>query len=84
MPPGTIAETSPGTVFLLAAICTASKTFSTLDPSIPCRNNESVNHNQSLGFRICGGKQMENYKLLNSGTLSMVLSYKNFERIVVC
>jgi hypothetical protein len=35
MPPGTIAETSPGTVFLFAAICTLSKTFSTLEPSIP-------------------------------------------------
>jgi len=35
IPPGTIADTSPGTVFLLAAICTASNTFSTLEPSIP-------------------------------------------------
>lgn len=37
MPPGTMAETSPGTVFLFAAICTDSNTFSTLDPSIPCK-----------------------------------------------
>nr|GMC58984.1 hypothetical protein Iba_chr02aCG20490 [Ipomoea batatas] len=37
MPPGTMAETSPGTVFLLAAICTNSKTFSTREPSIPCK-----------------------------------------------
>lgn len=35
IPPGTMAETSPGTVFLLAAMCTDSRTFSTLDPSIP-------------------------------------------------
>nr|GMC58985.1 hypothetical protein Iba_chr02aCG20500 [Ipomoea batatas] len=37
MPPGTMADTSPGTVFLLAAICTDSKTFSTREPSIPCK-----------------------------------------------
>lgn len=36
IPPGTIADTSPGTVFLLAAIWTDSNTFSTLEPSIPC------------------------------------------------
>ena len=39
MPPGTIADTSPGTVFLFAAMCTDSMTFSTLEPSIPYREN---------------------------------------------
>nr|GMC68024.1 hypothetical protein Iba_chr02fCG8000 [Ipomoea batatas] len=34
-PGGTIAEMSPGTVFLLAAMWTDSSTFSTLEPSIP-------------------------------------------------
>mmetsp|Transcript_13903 Transcript_13903/g.29703 ORF Transcript_13903/g.29703 Transcript_13903/m.29703 type:complete len:213 (+) Transcript_13903:446-1084(+) len=34
-PPGTRAETSPGTVFLLAAMCTSSSTRSTRDPSTP-------------------------------------------------
>lgn len=35
IPPGTRAETSPGTVFLLAAIWANSKTLSTLEPSTP-------------------------------------------------
>jgi len=37
IPPGTMADTSPGTVFLLAAMWTNSRTFSTLDPSILCQ-----------------------------------------------
>ena len=35
IPPGTMAETSPGTVFLLAAMWHSSITRSTLDPSMP-------------------------------------------------
>lgn len=56
MPPGTIAETSPGTVFLLAAIWTASNTFSTLEPSIPwTRTNHKTQDTSDMhrrGFHI--------------------------------
>jgi hypothetical protein len=44
MPPGTIADTSPGTVFLLAAIWTDSNTFSTLEPSMPCHKIKPDNN----------------------------------------
>nr|GMD99530.1 hypothetical protein Iba_chr15eCG4710 [Ipomoea batatas] len=41
---GTMADTSPGTVFLLAAMCTNSKTFSTREPSIPCKEKSQCTH----------------------------------------
>jgi len=44
MPPGTKADTSPGTVFLFAAMWASSITRSTLEPSTPwpCKKNSSV------------------------------------------
>lgn len=51
MPPGTIAETSPGTVFLLAAMWTSSRTFSTRDPSIPWRRSTRA-HRKSKAWPV--------------------------------
>jgi hypothetical protein len=57
MPPGTIAETSPGTVFLFAAMCTHSKTFSTLEPSIPYIHKCWRRNNNRSDMRM-NGKQL--------------------------
>lgn len=52
MPPGTMAEMSPGTVFLLAAIWTDSKTFSTLDPSMPYKLNSKRQKISSFVYKF--------------------------------
>ncbi len=49
MPPGTMAETSPGTVFLLAAIWASSITRSTLDPSKPFTTSPL----DQTSFQVC-------------------------------
>lgn len=76
MPPGTMADTSPGTVFLFAAMCTDSITFSTLDPSIPCKKQVDVDKNLDSLIRVANNLyQVATYGSLLSTNQLLVTYY---------
>ena len=85
MPPGTMTDTSPGTVISLTAIWKDSNTFSTLEPSIPCGKESLQWEKDILSFFTNDTRQSEWATYLLHFMRTWPLSYTMFHGLLyVC